>query len=298
VEWLNYHHLYYFWMITQEGGLAKAAARLRLSHSTLSTQLRALEGFLGCELFERRGRRLVLTPIGVEVADHASEIFRMGADLLELARGAEAGRRAMLRVGVVHVLPKTLTYRLLEPAVKHDGAGRIQVRQGELARLLEDLAAYRLHLVLSDTPPPQGSAVRVHAHVLGETDVLLYGSKALGTRYRRGFPQSLQDAPLLLPGGAASLRRGIERWLVDREIRMRVEAEIDDAGLLRAFGAAGRGLFPVRAALRTEVEDALGAVYVGRLDGLHERYYAVSAERRVRHPAVVALIESARARLS
>jgi len=298
MEWLNYHHLFYFWMITQEGGLAKAAARLRLSHSTLSTQLRALEGFLGCPLFERRGRRLVLTPIGVEVADHASEIFRMGADLVELARGREAGRRSVLRVGVVDALPKTLTYRLLEPAVEHEGAGRIQVRQNELAKLLEDLASYRLHLVLSDAPPPQGIAMRVHAHVLGETDVLLYGSKTLGTRYRRGFPQSLQDAPLLLPGAAASLRRGIERWLVDRGIRMRIEAEIDDAGLLRVFGGAGRGLFPVRAALRTEVEDAFGAVYVGKLEGLRERYYAVSVERRVRHPAVAALIESARSRLS
>lgn len=298
MDWLNYHHLFYFWMITQEGGLARAATRLRLSHSTLSTQVKALEEYLGSPLFERRGRRLVLTPLGAEVAEQASEIFRRGADLVELARGGDAGRRSVLRVGVVDVLPKTLTYRLLEPAVENERAGRILVRQDELERLLEDLAAYRLHLVLSDTAPQQDLGFSVHAHLLGETEVLLYGSKELGARYRRGFPQSLQDAPLILPGTAASLRRGIERWLVERGLRMRVEAEIDDAGLLRVFGAAGRGLFPVRAALRTEVEEGLGAVFVGKLDGLRERYYAVSAERRVRHPAVVTLIESARLRLA
>lgn len=298
MDWLNYHHLFYFWMIAQEGGLAKAAARLHLSHSTLSSQLRSLEEFLGSPLFERRGRRLVLTPFGADIAEQASEIFRKGADLVEFARGGQAGRRATLRVGVVDALPKTLTYRLLEPAVESGCAGRVQVRQSQLEQLLMELRAYRLHLVLSDTSPPQVAGVSVHAHVLGETEVLLYGTKQLAARYRKGFPRSLQDAPLLLPGAAASLRRGIERWLVERGIRMRVQGEIDDGGLLRVFGAAGQGLFPVRAALRTEVEEALGAVCVGRLDGLRERYYALSAERRVRHPAVVALIESARARLS
>ncbi len=298
MDWLNYHHLFYFWMITREGGLARAAARLRLSHSTLSTQLKALEDFLGSPLFERRGRRLVLTPFGAEIAEQASEIFRRGADVVELARGGHAGKSAILRLGVVHAVPKTLTYRLLEPAVDSYGAVRVDVRQNELERLLEELAAFRLHMVLSDTPPPQITGLRVHAHLLGETEVLLYGSKELAARYSRGFPQSLDDAPLLLPGRAASLRRSIELWLVEHGLRARIQGEIDDAALLRVFGAAGRGLFPVRAALRAEVEETLGAVFVGKLDGLHERYYAVSAERRVRHPAVAALIESARARLA
>jgi LysR family transcriptional regulator, transcriptional activator of nhaA len=297
MEWLNYHHLFYFSTIVQEGGLSKAAARLRLSHSTLSTQLRALEQFLGTELFERRGRRLVLTPLGAEVADYAAEIFRMGAELVDVARGHQSGRGAALRVGVVDALPKTLTYRLLEPALHVEDPGPIQVRQDELERLLEELASHKLHLVLTDAPPPHGLSVRVHAHWLGETDVLLYGTKELAARYRADFPRSLEDAPLLLPGRAASLRRGLERWLTDRGIRVRIEGELDDAGLLRVFGAMGRGLFPVRAALRTEVEEVLDAVFVGKLDGLRERYYAVSAERRVRHPGVLALIERARSHL-
>jgi LysR family transcriptional activator of nhaA len=298
MDWLNYHHLFYFSVIVQEGGLAKAAVRLRLSHSTLSTQLRSLEQFFGSELFERRGRRLVLTPLGDEVAEYAAEIFRMGSELVDVARGHAQGRRAPLRVGVVNALPKTLTYRLLEPALQLDNSGPIHVRQDELEPLVEAIGANRLHLVLSDTPPPQGLAVRVHAHLLGDTDVLLFGTPQLADRYRSGFPDSLDDAPLLLPGRAASLRRGLERWLTDRGIRARIEGEIDDAGLLRVFGGAGLGLFPVRAALRTEVEESHGAVLVGKLEGLRERYYAVSTERRVRHPGVLALIERARLRLS
>jgi LysR family transcriptional activator of nhaA len=298
MEWLNYHHLFYFHAIVQENGLAKAAARLRLSHSTLSTQLRALEEFLGAELFERRGRSLVLTPLGAEVAEYATEIFRLGTELVDVARGHASVRAAPLRVGVVDALPKTLTYRLLEPALEAEGCGPVHVRQDELAPLLDDLATHKLHLVLSDTPPPHGLSVRVHAHVLGQTEVLLYGTPKLAARYRDGFPESLQDAPMLLPGAAASLRRGIERWLTDRGIHVRVEGLLDDAGLLRVFGAQGRGLFPVRAALRTEVEEAHGAVFVGKLEGLHERYYAVSAERRVRQPGVLALIERARVKLA
>jgi LysR family transcriptional activator of nhaA len=298
MDWLNYHHLFYFSVIVREGGLAKAAAHLRLSHSTLSTQLRALEQFFGSELFERRGRRLVLTPLGVEVADYATEIFRMGTELVDVARGHVDGRRAPLRVGVVNALPKTVTYRLLEPALQVDNPGPIHVRQDELEPLVEGIATNKLHLVLSDALPPQGLAVRVHAHLLGDSEVLLYGAPSLAARYRNGFPDSLNDAPLLLPGAAAGLRRSFERWLTDRGIRVRIEGEIDDAGLLRVFGGAGLGLFPVRAALRTEVEEAHGAVLVGKLEGLRERYYAVSTERRVRHPGVLALIERARMRLS
>jgi len=298
MDWLNYHHLFYFSVIVQEGGLAKAAARLRLSHSTLSTQLRALEQFFGSQLFERRGRRLVLTPLGVEVAEYATEIFRMGSELVDVARGRGGGRRAPLRVGVVNALPKTVTYRLLEPALRVDNMGPIHVRQDELEPLVETIAANKLHLVLADTPPPQGLPVRVHAHLLGETEVLLYGTPRLAARYRSGFPESLNDAPVLLPGAAAGLRRSFERWLTDRDIHPRIEGEIDDSGLLRVFGGAGLGMFPVRAALRTEVEEAYGAILVGKLEGLRERYCAVSSERRVRHPGVLALIERARSRLA
>lgn len=296
MAWLNYQHLYYFWTIAREGGLSRAAAALRLTHSTLSVQLRALEESLGEPLFERRGRALVLTPFGREVQQYASEIFRVGAELIDLA----AGRASSLRrfeVGVVSAIPKTTICQLLLPALDGEPAGGVRIRQDGIERLVHELASGRLHAIISDAPPLQGGSLRLHAHALGSSDILLYGSRALADRYRRGFPRSLDGAPVLLPGPDAALRRSIERWLADRGLRIDAVGEIDDAGTLRALGAAGHGLFPVRAALRGEVEDGLGARRVGRLAGVVESYFVISLERRVKHPAVATLIEAARRRL-
>lgn len=297
MEWLNYHHLLYFWTIVQAGSLTRAAEELRLTHSTLSTQLRSLEEFLGAPLFERRGRKLVLTPQGEEVAAYAADIFRMGTELVDVMRGRAPGKSTLLRVGVVGALPKSVTYRLLEPALSQNPMLSLQLVQDSYPRLLEGLAARRLHLVLAESPPPDGLSFRVHAHVLGETELLLYGAPSLAAQYRAGFPKSLQQAPFLVPTPGSRLRRMIEQWLRERDIRVHFVGEFDDSGHMRVFGAAGRGLFPVRAALAVEVEDAFGAEEVGKLEGLRERYYALSIERRVSHPAVTAVIDSARTRL-
>jgi LysR family transcriptional regulator, transcriptional activator of nhaA len=296
-EWLNYHHLYYFWRITRDGGLARAAARLHVSHSTVSAQLRTLETFLGAPLFERRGRRLVLTPLGAEIAAYASDIFRLGNELVDVARGRGQAVRPSFRVGVVGSLPKTLVYRLLEPALHEKEPVRMHVRQGELARLLPELSAHRLHLVLSDRPATEAPTLPVYAHLLGESAIWLYGEKELAKRYRRGFPASLDGAPVLFPGHDAALRATMEQWFADRGLRVTMAGDADDAGLLRVFGFEGVGLFPVRGGLRSEVEESSGAECVGCLDGARERYYAISVERRVRHRAVASLIEAARAEL-
>jgi LysR family transcriptional regulator, transcriptional activator of nhaA len=295
MESLNYQHLFYFWVISREGGVARAAKHLHLTHSTLSAQLRLLERFLGGELFERGGRRLVPTPLGLEVAAHAEDIFRMGNELVEVARGKGSGARSAFKVGVVGSLPKTIAYRLIEPALSPGDMALLQVRQDTQARLTEELAAGRLHVVLSDTPP-QAASFRLHAHVLGESDTLLYGTAKLARRYGKSFPASLEGAPVVLPA-AGALRRALDRWFADRGVRVRVAGEMDDAGMIRVFGGHGLGLFPVREALRTEVEEAHHAVCLGPLDGVRERYYAISVERRIRHPAVVALVDSARATL-
>lgn len=295
-EPLNYQHLYYFWVIAREGGLSRAARTLRVTHSTLSVQLRSLEEFLGAPLFERAGRKLVLTPFGAEMAAHASEIFRLGAELVDVARGRAQPGRSAFRVGVVSALPKSLTYKLIEPALAEQ-LGPLQVRQDDLGRLLEELASHRLHLVLSDVPPPDRLNLRVHAHLLGDSEILLYGTKPLAARYRRGFPKSLEQAPVVLPRESASLRRLVDRWFAEQGLRVRLEAEVDDAALLRVIGASGRGLFPVRSALRTEVEERHGASLVGKLTGVRERVFAISVERRVRHPAVAAIIGRARQRM-
>jgi LysR family transcriptional activator of nhaA len=294
MEWLNFHHLFYFWRIAREGSLSRAAEQLRLTHSTLSAQLRTLEEFLGAPLFERRGRRLVLTPLGEEAASYADDIFRLGSELVDVARGRTGERKQVLRVGVVSSMPKSVAYRLLQPAMAATGYGSLVARQDHLERLLDELAAARLHLVLSDTAPPESSTRRVYAHLLGESGILLYGTAALARKYRPNFPRSLDGAPFLLPTAPSSLRTSLDRWLVERELRVRISGELDDAGLMRVAGVHGQGLLPVRAALRAEVEDNHKMELVGTFDGLVERYYVVSLERRVRHPAVSALIEQAR----
>lgn len=297
MEWLNYHHLHYFWVIAREGGLTKASKKLKLSHSTLSVQLHSLEDFLGGPLFERRGRSLVLTPFGADVASYADEIFRTGAELVEMARGRVEPRRSVLRVGIVGALPKTVAYRLLQPALAAPGFGPVSVRQSNFEQLLSDLTAGRIHLLLADLPPPKSLNMPVYGHLLGETEVLLYGTTSLAERYRRGFPRSLDGAPMLLPGPGTALRRLLERWLAEHALRVRVEGEFDDAGTMRAFGLGGAGLFPVRAALSAEVDESPAVRRIGTLEGVRERYYAISVERRVREPAMVAMIEQARANL-
>jgi len=298
MEWLNYHHLFYFWRIAREGGLSRAAEQLRLTHSTLSAQLRSLEEFLGGPLFERRGRRLVLTALGEEAASYADDIFRLGSELVDVARGRSGERKQALRVGIVSSLPKSVAYRLLRPGMTAPGYGSLVARQDRFDRLLEELASGRLHLVLSDSAPPESGSRRVYAHLLGESGVLLYGTASLAKKYRVGFPGSLEGAPVLFPTAQSALRAQLDRWFVERELRVRAAGEFDDAGLMRVAGAHGQGLLPVRAALRAEVEDAHSVELVGPLEGLVERYYVVSLERRVRHPAVSALVEEARVGLA
>ncbi len=290
--WLNYHHLFHFWMVAREGGVSRAAARLRVTHSTLSAQVAALSAALGAPLFERRGRGLALTPFGTEVSARADEIFRAGHELLDLARGRDVSRRALFRVGVMAAVPRTVAWQLLAPAMRGGAHATVRVVHDRLEPLLDALATGRLHLVLADHPPPQGGALRLHAHRLGESGVALYGARRLATRWRPRFPARFEGAPLLLPAEGTALRRGIDRWLAERDLSVRVEGEFDDAGLLRTFGLGGAGLFPVREALAAEVEGFAGVTRVGSLTGLTEAYYAITAERRVRHPASVAVVES------
>jgi LysR family transcriptional activator of nhaA len=294
MNWVNYNPLFYFWRIAREGGLSRAAEQLGVTHSTLSAQLGHLEDALGGALFERRGRVLVLTPFGEEVAAYADDIFRLGIEMQEVARGRSVARRTALRVGVVGSIPKSLAYDLLEPGINTPGHGLLVARQDNYARLLEELAGGRLHMVMSDMPPPEATSHRVYAHLLGESGILFYGTRALAKRYRRGFPRSLEGAPLLLPTPPSSLRVQLDRWFADRALHLLLEGEFDDAGLMRIAGARGRGLFPVREALRAEVEESLDVALVGRFEGIVERYYVVTVERKVRHPAVSRLIERAR----
>jgi LysR family transcriptional activator of nhaA len=297
MERINFHHLYYFSVIAEEGGIAPAARKLRLTHSTLSAQLRALEEHFGTPLFERRGKRLVLTPFGTDAVGYATDIFRLGRELNDVAHGRAAPGRDLIRIGIVPSLPKTLAHQLLAPALDRLENGAVVIRQDSPQALVELLIVGRLHLVLTDHAPSFQPGARVHAHLLGETEILLYARAELARKARRNFPHSLEGVPFVLPGADTPLRRRLDAWLAQHHVRVTARAEIEDAGLLRVFGSLGRGVFPVRAALKTEVEDLHDVAFVGPCEGVRERYYAITTDRRIRHPALNTLVESARKNL-
>jgi LysR family transcriptional activator of nhaA len=297
MEWLNYHHLFYFWVVAREGGLTQAGKVLKLSHPTLSAQVRALERSMGEELFTRVGRRLVLTSTGRTVFRYADEIFALGREMVDTIQGRATGKPMRLNVGVADAVPKLIVKRLLEPAFELDESVRIVCREDRHEQLLTDLALHALDLVIADAPVPPGSNVRVFHHLLGESGVSIFGVPKLASRYRRGFPKSLEGAPMLLPLEGFSLRRSLNAWFDQERIRPEVAGEFEDNALLEVFGADGAGLFPASSAVAREVERRYGVELLGPAEHVRERFYAISAERRLKNPAVVAISETARATL-
>jgi LysR family transcriptional activator of nhaA len=297
VEWLNYHHLLYFWAVAREGGVTRASEHLRLAQPTISGQLRALEDALGEKLFERTGRRLVLTDVGRLVYRYADEIFSLGRELQDTLKGRPTGRPVRFTVGVADAVPKLVAHRLLLPALTLKEPVHIVCREDKPERLLAELVVHSLDLVLSDAPVGPGVKVKAYSHLLGETRVAFFGSASLAAAHRRGFPRSLDGAPVLLPTEGSSLRRSLDQWFDAEGLRPRVVGEIEDSALLKVFGQAGTGLFPAPVAIEAEIRAQHGVKLVGRVDAVRERFYAISAERRLKHPAVVAISEAARSRL-
>jgi LysR family transcriptional activator of nhaA len=294
MEWLNYHHLLYFWTVAREGSVTRASEQLRLAQPTVSAQLRALENALGERLFVRSGRRLELTETGRIAYRYAEEIFSLGREFLDAVRDRPTGRPMRFSVGVVDVLGKFVAFRLLSPALALPQAVQLTCREDRPDRLLAELATHSLDMVLADAPTPPGSSVRAFNHLLGECGVSVFAPRRLAAAYRRRFPASLNGAPFLLPTEQASLRRSLAQWFDAQDIRPRLVAEFDDAALLQTFGAAGHGLFAGPSVIEDEVVRRFDLRVVGRIDGLRERFYAISVERRLKHPAVVAICAQAR----
>jgi LysR family transcriptional activator of nhaA len=295
MEWLNYHHLLYFWLVAKEGGVGKAAQKLRLSHATVSGQIRTLERSLGEQLLVRKGRKLELTEMGRVVLGYADEIFALGTELMDTVRSRPTRGPQKLVVGIADVVPKLIAKRLLDPAREDRGKHlRMVCREGKADRLLTELAAHDLDVVLSDSPLPAGSSVRAFNHLLGECGVSIFGRKDLAKRYKTGFPRSLNGAPMLLPGDTTTQRRALDLWLDAHGLRPVIEAEFDDSALLNVFGQDGAGLFPAPSAIEDSIKKQYEVELVGRLPEVRERFYAISIERRLRHPAVVAICETAR----
>ena len=297
MEWLNYHHLLYFWTVAREGGLVPAGKVLRLSHPTLSAQIHALEDRLGERLLVKEGRKLALTDMGRTVYRYAEEIFTVGQELMEAVKGRVKGQVLRLEVGVADSVSKLVVRRLLEPALALAEPVRLVCREDAHENLLVRLASHELDLVITDAPLSPGSRVRAFNHLLGETGVSLFGTKKLARSYGRGFPKSLDNAPMLLPLENLTLRRSLDQWFDHLGIKPRVVAEFEDGALLNVFGHDGVGIFPAPSVIEKEISRQYGVVPLGLAEGVRERYYAISVERRLKHPAIVAITETARADL-
>lgn len=291
MEWLNYHHLFYFWMVVREGSITRAAARLRLAQPTISGQLKALEAALEERLLVRAGRRLETTTAGDLVFRYADQIFGLGREMVEAVKGgARSGR---LVVGIADVLSKLISRRLLAPVLTLAPPVQLVCREDKHDRLLGDLAIHTVDLVLSDAPLDRTVSVRAYNHLLGECGVSVLASPSLRLR-ARDFPACLDDAPIVLPGEGTTLRRGLEGWLEANGLRPRVVAIADDSALLKDFGEAGAGAFAVPSVVAAEVARRHRLRVLGAVESIRERVYAITTERRIRHPAVAAISEGAR----
>ncbi len=297
MDWLNYHHLLYFWVVAREGTISKACKQLQLAQPTVSSQLQKLEKSLGVKLFDRVGRNLVLTETGQLVFRYAEEIFTLGREMTDAVKGRPTGRPLRLTVGIPDVLPKLIVHRLLQPALHLEEPVQLVCREGKLDQLLPELATHDLDIVLADSPTGPLTHIRAFNHALGECAVSFYGTDDLARKYRRRFPASLEGAPTLLPTGNTWLRRALDQWFDERDIRPQVISEFEDSALLKVFGQTGLGLFPAPAAIEKEVCRQYKVRVVGRIEEVREQYYAISVERRLRHPAVVAISEAAREKL-
>ena len=297
MEWLNYHHLLYFWMVAREGSISKACEHLQLAQPTVSSQLQKLERSLGEKLFDRTGRNLKLTDTGQLVYRYADEIFSLGKELKDAIKGRPTGRALRLTVGAPEVIPKLIVHRLLQPALELEEPVHLICREGKLDVLLAELASHNLDLVISDSPTGSLTHIKAFNHSLGECSVGIFAEGELARKYRRGFPESLEGAPMLLPTSNTWMRRALDQWFEERDIRPKVVAEFEDMALLKVFGQTGIGIFPGPAAIEKEICRQYKVRVVGRISEVREQYFAISVERRLKHPAVVAISTAAREEL-
>jgi LysR family transcriptional activator of nhaA len=291
---LNFHYLRYFWMVAREGGLRKAAERLNVSQPTISAQVKALEEQLGEKLTRREGRGLVLTDAGRRVFDYAEEIFALGEDLVHAVGKPDSTRPLRVAIGVTDSLPKLVSHALMRPLFRLGQPVQVVVSEASAAELLLRLAAHRLDLVLADEPAPSSLNVRAFNHPLGGCGVSFCATPALAAGTRRRFPRSLDGAPMLLPTHGTALRRSLDQWFQRGELRPRVVAEYDDGALMKIAAADGLGVLPLPAVAEREAVERFGLVRIGRTEECRQEFFAISTERELTQPAVVAITSGAR----
>lgn len=291
---LNYNHLYYFWMVAKEGSIARASELLYLTPQTISGQIRFLEEAVNAKLFTRVGRRLVLTEVGRMVYQYADQMYRLGSELIDVLKGRTPEGPLLFTVGIADVVPKLISYRILEPALQLGEAIRIICREGKLTDLMADLAVHKVDMVLADSPVTPTFNIRAFNHLLGDSGLSFFASKNTPAIDGKPFPRCLDRTPMLLPTDNTMLRRAMELWFEEEGISPIIAAEFEDSALAKAFGQAGAGVFTAPSAIEQEVKRQYDVRIIGRTDKVRERFYAISAERRIKHPAVVAISHTAR----
>lgn len=297
MDWLNYHHLFYFWVTVKAGTVAAAAESLHLARPTVAAQIKALEKAVGRPLFEKQGRGLVLTEFGTQIHQYAEEIFAIGHELREFIKTGHQGNRKRFVVGLPDVIPKHVAFELLKPALHMKNRPKTICYEGKLDRLLADLALHKLDLVISDSPAPPTMEFKLYNHNLGRCGLSMLATPELAERYRPGFPDSLTDAPCLLPTEQTAVRRALDLWLDEREIFPDIIAEFEDSALLKTFGQAGEGIFPIPTAIEKLIKEQYDVQLVGQVPEVQVKYYAISAEKRVQHEATRLVVNQARNQL-
>ena len=289
MEWLNYHHLHYFWCVVRLGGITRACEELRLAPSTVSAQLRSLEEQLGEKLLSHSGRSVIPTKVGAVVYGYAEEIFGLGREMMNTIKKRPTGKPLRLTVGIDDVLPKEIAQRLIEPAFGLSQPVRLLCREASLGRLVADLAAHELDIVLSDSPAAPVLNLRTYDHPLGEAGIMWMGTPRLVQKYKRGFPKSLDGAPVLLPTEDTAIRRQLDHWFSQEGVRPVMVGEFKDYALLRVFGQRGTGLFPAHAVLERQFRKQYGLQRLGAAKNVRGCFYAITGERGLNHPAVQAI---------
>lgn len=291
---LNYRQLHYFHAVAKAGSIVQAAEALHLTPQTISGQLAELENSLGVSLFIRQGRRLRLTDAGQQALAHADDIFQLGNELEALLRSPASGNQPCFRVGIADVIPKSIACQLLAPVLRLPEPVRLICQEDKLERLFAELAIHKLDLVIADRPLPSQIGVRGYSHLLGGSDLTFVASRELAQQLGPRFPASLDQAPMLLPGAGAAHRGPLERWFNQQRIQPKVVGEFDDVALMKAFGQIGSGVFPVPSVMLREVERQYQVQPLGQAHDIRLKYHAISVERRLTHPAILAVTTAAR----
>ncbi|NIA00129.1 transcriptional activator NhaR [Massilia sp. CCM 8734] len=294
---LNFKHLRYFWMVGKTGSIARAAEQLHLTPQSISGQLTEFASTLGVELFRRSGRNLELTDTGRRILSYAETIFNTGDELLDIVRDQSLKTALAFRVGCADSVSKLIACRLVEPALSLAEPLRLICREGRLASLLADLAVHRLDLIIADRPMPPHLSVKGYNHMLGESGLSVFATAALAATLTGTFPACLDRAPLLLPGEDFAIHHKLLQWLANQQLRPRIVGEFDDSAMMKAFGQSGAGAFFAPAVIARQVCEQYAVVELGTVPGLVEQVYAITTERRMSHPATLAISQRARREL-